>query len=50
MTWQMTWILEGILLLGVFWMFMSDNKGLWTRPKSEGPDDATHREIRTGGQ
>jgi hypothetical protein len=48
MTWQMTWILEGILLLGVFCMFMFDNKGLWTRPKSDGPNDDAYRETRTG--
>jgi hypothetical protein len=45
---KLTWILEGILLLGVVWMFLLDNKGLWVRPKSRGPDDDTHREIRTG--
>jgi hypothetical protein len=45
---KLTWILEGLLLLGVFWMFIFDNKGLWVRPKSEGPDDDTHREIRSG--
>jgi hypothetical protein len=48
MTWQMTWILEGILLLAVVWMFFLDNKGLWTRPKQEGPNDDAHREIHTG--
>jgi len=45
---KLTLILEGILLLGVLWMFLFDNKGLWVRPKSRGPDDDTHREIRTG--
>jgi hypothetical protein len=48
MTGTTTWILEGILLLGVVLMFVLDNKGLWVRPKSEGPNDDAHREIRTG--
>jgi hypothetical protein len=45
---KLTWVLEGILLLGLFWMFLADNKGLWLRPKADGTDDDTHREIRTG--
>jgi hypothetical protein len=45
---KLTWILEGILLLGVFWMFLADNKGLWLRPKPQGTDDEGYRELRSG--
>jgi hypothetical protein len=47
MTVKQTLILEGILLLAVFRMFLDDNKGLWLRPKSDGPNDEGYREIRT---
>jgi hypothetical protein len=42
------WILEGILLFGIFCMFLDDNRGLLVRPKSQGKNDDSHREIRTG--
>jgi hypothetical protein len=45
---KLTWLLEGILLLGVVAMFFADNKGLWVRPTSQGSDDDSHREIRSG--
>jgi len=45
---KLTWILEGFLLLGLFCMFISDNRGLWSRPRSWGTNDDTHREMRTG--
>jgi hypothetical protein len=44
----MTWILEAILFFGVLCMFLTDNKGLWVRPRSLGPSDDSHREIRSG--
>jgi hypothetical protein len=46
----MIWVLEGIVLIGLFCMFLEDNKGLWVRPRSLGPTDDSHREIRSGGQ
>ncbi len=42
------WILEGALLFGLFCMFIADNRALWLRPGSQGPDDDSHREIYTG--
>jgi hypothetical protein len=48
MTGKWPWILEGILLAGIFWMFLDDNRGLWVRPAQQGNDDDSHREIRTG--
>jgi hypothetical protein len=45
---KLTWILEGFLLLGLFCMFLVDNKGLWLRPAPRGASDDSHREIRTG--
>jgi hypothetical protein len=44
---KLTWILEGIVLLGLAWMFLMDNKGLWLRPKPDGTNDDNYREIRT---
>jgi hypothetical protein len=44
----MTWVLEGIVLFGVFCMFLTDNKGLWVRPRSLGINDDSHREIHSG--
>jgi hypothetical protein len=44
----MTWVLEGIVLFGLFCMFLTDNKGLWVRPRSLGIGDDSHREIRSG--
>lgn len=45
---NLTWILEGILLVGLYHMFLADNTGLWIRPKSEGTSDDGWREMRTG--
>jgi hypothetical protein len=45
---KLTWILEGLLLLGLYYMFLADNKGLWLRPKSNGTNDGSYGEMRTG--
>ncbi len=45
---KLTWILEGLLLLGLLCMFLVDNSGLWSRPRPQGTNDDSHREMRTG--
>ncbi len=45
---KLTLILEGFVLFGLFCMFLADNKGLWSRPKSQGISDHSHREVHTG--
>lgn len=45
---KLTWILEGLLLFGLYRMFLVDNKTLWLIPKSGGTNDDSYREIRTG--
>lgn len=42
------WILEGLLLIGLFCMFVDDNRALWERPRSLGPTDDNHLEIPSG--
>jgi hypothetical protein len=44
----LTLALEGFLLLGLGCMFLADNKGLWVRPMSQGPDDDSFREVSSG--
>ncbi len=45
---KLTLVLEGLLLVGLLCMFLVDNSGLWSRPRSQGTNDDSHREIRTG--
>ena len=45
---KLTLILEGFLLFGLFCMFLTDNRGLWLRPKSQGISDLSNREVHTG--
>jgi hypothetical protein len=44
----LTLMAEGAVLLGLFCMFLDDNKGLWIRPMSQGPDDESFREVGSG--
>ena len=45
---KLTWIFEGLLLLDLLYMFVIDNRGLWSRPRARGANDDSHREVRTG--
>jgi hypothetical protein len=44
----LTLALEAFVLLGLCCMFLADNKGLWVRPMSQGPDDDSFREVSSG--